>query len=97
MSDPPLADCPECRQAELRKLVSPSSFRLKGTGWYVTDFKDKGKKKPADGKAKVDNAAQAGDEAGKKPGNATGKDADTKPQSAVAKTTPGSGTSTADK
>lgn len=39
MSDPPLTDCPECGRAALRKLVSAAGFRLKGSGWYQTDFK----------------------------------------------------------
>lgn len=43
-SDPPLTDCPACGKAALKKLVSASSFRLKGTGWYETDFKDKSSK-----------------------------------------------------
>ncbi len=33
--------CEICRADTLRKIVSASSFRLKGTGWYETDFKDK--------------------------------------------------------
>ncbi len=43
--------CPECNEAALGKLVSAAAFRLKGTGWYETDFKGNGKKeeKPADG------------------------------------------------
>jgi len=44
MSDDPLKDCPECEKPALTKLVSASSFKLKGTGWYETDFKNK--KKP---------------------------------------------------
>nr|VFJ61014.1 MAG: putative regulatory protein, FmdB family [Candidatus Kentron sp. FW]VFJ62492.1 MAG: putative regulatory protein, FmdB family [Candidatus Kentron sp. FW] len=47
ISDTPLRDCPACNKPSLRKLVSAASFRLKGTGWYETDFKDKGKPKPA--------------------------------------------------
>jgi putative FmdB family regulatory protein len=47
MSDPALTDCPECGQAELKKLISAAGFQLKGTGWYATDFKDKGKKPEA--------------------------------------------------
>ncbi len=43
ISDESLVDCPECGQSTLRRLISASSFRLKGTGWYVTDFKDQGK------------------------------------------------------
>ncbi|WP_444994716.1 FmdB family zinc ribbon protein [Aliikangiella sp. IMCC44359] len=41
MSDEPLKDCPECDAPELAKLVSAAGFRLTGTGWYETDFKNK--------------------------------------------------------
>lgn len=44
ISDPPLTDCPECNQATLQKLVSAPGFRLKGGGWYETDFKTGSKK-----------------------------------------------------
>lgn len=37
-SDPPLQQCPDC-QGKLTKLISRSSFHLKGGGWYVTDYK----------------------------------------------------------
>ena len=40
-SDAPLTDCPECHAAALQKLVSATSFQLKGTGWYATDFRHK--------------------------------------------------------
>ena len=43
ISDEPLRFCPECGEETLRKLISSVSFRLKGTGWYDTDFKNKGK------------------------------------------------------
>jgi len=39
MSDDPLVDCPECGEPALRKLLSAPRFRLKGAGWYETDFK----------------------------------------------------------
>ena len=39
MSDDPLVDCPECAKPDLVKLVSGGQFRLKGDGWYETDFK----------------------------------------------------------
>jgi putative FmdB family regulatory protein len=48
MSDEPLVDCPSCNQAALRKLVSAAGFRLKGEGWYETDFKSGSKKNLAD-------------------------------------------------
>lgn len=41
ISDAPLTDCPACHKPALSKLVSATNFQLKGTGWYVTDFKDK--------------------------------------------------------
>lgn len=55
ISDPPLRECPECGQEKLVKLVSASSFRLKGSGWYETDFKTGKKKNGA-----ADSAAEAG-------------------------------------
>ncbi len=45
MSDGPLRKCPECGKSQLRRLVSAPSFRLKGGGWYETDFKGNGEKK----------------------------------------------------
>jgi putative FmdB family regulatory protein len=39
ISDAPLKKCPECAKAKLVKLVSAPVFRLKGSGWYETDFK----------------------------------------------------------
>ena len=65
ISDPPLTDCPACGRPALQKLVSAAGFRLKGGGWYETDFKS-GKKKNV---AKPDSGSKAGDakpNAGKK-------------------------------
>lgn len=45
MSDPPLRKCPECGKAKLQRLVSAPQFRLKGDGWYETDFKGDNEKK----------------------------------------------------
>ena len=39
MADDPLKDCPACEASTLRRLVSAPNFRLKGKGWYETDFK----------------------------------------------------------
>jgi len=44
MSDEPLSDCPSCEKPALKRLVSAAGFRLKGGGWYETDFKKSGKK-----------------------------------------------------
>ncbi len=43
MSDPVLTDCPECKQSTYVKQVTAAGFQLKGTGWYVTDFRDNNK------------------------------------------------------
>lgn len=44
ISDDPLRDCPDCGEPELVKLISAAGFRLKGTGWYETDFKNSSSK-----------------------------------------------------
>lgn len=43
-SEDPLVECPACHKPELHKLISAPAFQLKGSGWYVTDFKNAGKK-----------------------------------------------------
>lgn len=67
VSDPPLRKCPACGKSALRKLMSAPVFRLKGSGWYETDFKtDKDQKRnlagdePAEkGDAKADTKAES--------------------------------------
>ena len=48
ISEEPLKDCPECNETALKKLISAASFRLKGGGWYETDFKTGDKKQLAE-------------------------------------------------
>ncbi len=55
ISDDPLAQCPSCYQQKLKKLVSAASFRLKGSGWYETDFKTGGKKQLAESDSAADS------------------------------------------
>ncbi len=50
MSDAKLVDCPACDKPALKKQLTAAAFKLKGTGWYETDFKNSGAK-PADKKA----------------------------------------------
>lgn len=40
ISDAPLVDCPACGQPSLKKQVTAAGFQLKGSGWYVTDFRN---------------------------------------------------------
>lgn len=74
MSDAPLVDCPECGAPQLRRLVSAAAFRLKGGGWYETDFKKDGKRNLHDSHAaKADGGEKAsGDKAGNKAGDKSG-------------------------
>lgn len=39
LSDAPLTQCPSCGQASFAKQVTAAGFQLKGSGWYVTDFR----------------------------------------------------------
>jgi putative FmdB family regulatory protein len=45
ISDPPLEKCPSCGKKAMQKLISAPVFRLKGSGWYETDFKGDGENK----------------------------------------------------
>ena len=66
ISDDPLVECPECGEPALKRLLSAPRFRLKGSGWYETDFKTDNKRnlaasdseKPKSGESK--DGAKAG-------------------------------------
>ena len=57
-SDNPVESCPECNEKSVKKLVSAPSFRLKGGGWYETDFKTGSKKNIVDNKDKDEKSKQ---------------------------------------
>ena len=68
MSDEPLVHCPDCGEASLQKELSAPKFRLKGKGWYETDFKSGNQrnlhagdsdKKPKEAAAKPDTKSGA--------------------------------------
>ena len=61
MSDAPLRKCPACGKSALEKLVSAASFRLKGGGWYETDFKTGDKKQLADSDSAGGNGGKSDD------------------------------------
>lgn len=63
----PLTDCPSCAESALVKLLSAPSFRLKGGGWYETDFK-KDKRKNLAGEAE---SGKSGNETATKGGDAS--------------------------
>lgn len=59
ISDDPLKICPECNTPELTKLVSAAAFRLKGDGWYETDFKTGTKKNVTDSDSSSSSSSDA--------------------------------------
>ena len=54
VSDAPLKDCPQCGRPSLVKQVTAAGFQLKGSGWYVTDFKNKPAPAKSESKPKVE-------------------------------------------
>ncbi len=58
MSAEPLVDCPACNKPELKKKISAAGFRLKGSGWYETDFKGGSKKKGTEGSPKTTSKSE---------------------------------------
>ncbi len=69
LADSPLKECPACGQSRLSKLVSAAGFRLKGSGWYATDFKNRAKpaEKSNGAKPKTEPAASASADAATTP------------------------------
>ena len=55
ISDPLLTVCPACGASAFAKQVTAAGFQLKGSGWYVTDFRDSGAKKPGTAADKADD------------------------------------------
>lgn len=71
ISDDPLTDCPECGEAALKRQLSAPRFRLKGGGWYETDFKTDNQRNLAGDKEAASKDGKSAD------GKADGKDAKT--------------------
>lgn len=64
ISDAPLTACPACGKDGLQKQISAAGFRLKGGGWYETDFK-KGSKKNLAGESAAKPAGKSSDQSSK--------------------------------
>ncbi|MEM8548630.1 MAG: zinc ribbon domain-containing protein [Pseudomonadota bacterium] len=61
MAEAPLLDCPACGQPELKRKISAPSFRLKGQGWYETDFKKDNRRNLAEsGESKSETKSDTG-------------------------------------
>lgn len=77
VSDAPLTDCPACGEAKFKKQLTAAGFQLKGTGWYVTDFRNgsNGTKPGAADANNSDNATAGGERAGSAPASGAGDSA----------------------
>ena len=73
ISDDPLRDCPACERPHLRKMVSAASFRLKGGGWYETDFKKDNKRNLAQSDSSSDKPGDNAKSASSEPKKDAGK------------------------
>lgn len=91
MSDAPLTVCPQCGAESMVKQVTAAGFQLKGSGWYVTDFrgdsggggKDKAAQSPGEGSSKPASDASGGSAAAKG-GDASGASKPAAPAAAPA-------------
>ena len=59
VSDAALTECPSCGQAAFKKQITAAGFQLKGTGWYVTDFRNNGSAKPASESASSSSSSES--------------------------------------
>lgn len=75
ISDAPIAACPACGSNDYTKLISAAGFQLKGSGWYVTDFKNKAQ--PAETKTKTKSEPAAKESTESTSSSATTAAADT--------------------
>src|SRR5919199_1892766 len=88
-SDPPVDVCTKCGKGPVVRLLSSPAIQFKGTGWYITDYSQKGKSggdgKAADGKKDASAETKSESQSGEKPGSPAGEstsktgDAGTKP------------------
>lgn len=89
VNDAPLVDCPACEQSELKRQLSAPRFRLKGKGWYETDFKSDNQRNLAGDKPKEKSDGKSDDK------TKDSKPADTKTEKTVKEKTPKNKQSTA--
>lgn len=78
LSDAALTDCPECGKSTLKRLISAAGFRLKGAGWYETDFKKSNQRNLVDSGSDGGSASASGKDSGsetaKEPAKVSAKD-----------------------
>jgi putative FmdB family regulatory protein len=98
VSDAPLTTCPACAKDSLRKRVSAAGFRLKGGGWYETDFKSGNKRNVSGDNAASKSSSDSGSSdgsSGSKNGSGSSKDSSSSSAGTTNKSSGESSTSTA--
>jgi putative FmdB family regulatory protein len=88
ITDKPLSKCPTCK-GKVKKLISNTSFQLKGTGWYITDYARKDNNR---GAGKGENGAKSSTDS--KETKTKDTKSETKTESSSSKSTPSSSSST---
>lgn len=85
ITEDPLKKCPTCKR-KVRKLISNTSFQLKGSGWYITDYARKGggKETGGDSGSKAESGSTGGDAKSETKSESKGKSKDKKPSAKAA-------------
>lgn len=84
ITDPPLTKCPRCRR-KVRRLISNTSFQLKGSGWYVTDYARAGSNNRSDKKSEKSEGSSTSETTSEKKSEAKSETkSETKPASSTA-------------
>src|SRR6187397_2598596 len=87
ITDAPLSKCPKCKR-KVRRLISQTSFQLKGSGWYVTDYARKG-----NGGGKKDDAGSGASESKADSGKGEGTKSESSKADTKAESKPSTGSS----
>lgn len=95
IADAPLVDCPVCGEPQLKRQLSAPRFRLKGKGWYETDFKNDNRRNLAGDQDAAKSDQKTDDKADKKADKKSDKQAETKSTSKSSSDSSGSKASAA--
>ncbi|HET6628841.1 MAG TPA: zinc ribbon domain-containing protein [Woeseiaceae bacterium] len=90
LADAPLVECPECGKPALRRLISAPRFRLKGEGWYETDFKKENRRNLVSSDSEAPKKEKSEDKDGPKKAETAAKDKDKPAAKPAEKTAPAS-------
>ncbi|MGH7864119.1 MAG: FmdB family zinc ribbon protein, partial [Candidatus Binataceae bacterium] len=87
ITEPPIKTCPRCRARKVKRLISQTSFVLKGSGWYATDYARKGASSPKPDSAATGSESSSDTSNGAQPAAAATKTESSSEKPSAAKTT----------